>query len=370
MQSKLVVVLFALFSILLAPSPSRADVSPNEAAKMLPDKVGEHRARAGPANPDKALFEQLKPEDFRVVSAATRTYDAGHFTVTLVETRSDSAAYALLTEEARQMSPPQAVRPAYVGTAGMDSLGGVTFVKGAALVHVYMAARESGNKQAVLDFARLFADTLDKGEGEIPVLTKHLPDWEKTQGYATYSVSLGGLQRIVGNQPVLDAISFEGGAEAVSAVYGQSRLVVVEYTTPQIASNSDASINERIRQLREAGQPLPSAYRRVGNYSVFVFDAPDEKTAQQLIDQVSYEQVVQWLGTNPHWLERAQRQYTQKTASVIVAVLKASGLSLVLCFGVGALAGGLVFVRRRRRQASVEAYSDAGGMLRLNLDEM
>jgi len=37
---------------------------------------------------------------------------------------------------------------------------------------------------------------------------------------------------------------------------------------------------------------------------------------------------------------------------------------------VGGLFGALLFSRRRTRQRNIEAYSDAGGMLRLNLDEL
>jgi len=50
--------------------------------------------------------------------------------------------------------------------------------------------------------------------------------------------------------------------------------------------------------------------------------------------------------------------------------LKASGYAAVLCLGIGALIGGLLFNYRRSQQKDVTAFSDAGGMLRLNLDEL
>ena len=50
--------------------------------------------------------------------------------------------------------------------------------------------------------------------------------------------------------------------------------------------------------------------------------------------------------------------------------MKASGLSLVACLAIGGLMGTLLFTRRRAQQRAAEAYSDAGGMLRLNLDEI
>ena len=64
------------------------------------------------------------------------------------------------------------------------------------------------------------------------------------------------------------------------------------------------------------------------------------------------------------------RHYINTTLGVLVAVIKASGYVLILCLGTGALFGGLLFSYRRSQQKNVTAFSDAGGMLRLNLDEM
>ena len=66
-----------------------------------------------------------------------------------------------------------------------------------------------------------------------------------------------------------------------------------------------------------------------------MFDAPDEQTAKQLIDQVKYEQVVQWLGENPNIYKEAEKRYINTTLGVLVAVLKASGYALIACLGSG-----------------------------------
>src|SRR5207244_11797120 len=113
------------------------------------------------------------------------------------------------------------------------------------------------------------------------------------------------------------------------ANYDQSQLVIVEFTTPQISIDNDSRIWTAIAELKAKGEPTPTAYRRVGNYSVLVFNAPDEKTANALVEQVKYEQIVQWLGDDPHLAERLQRYFTQTSAGVLVAVLKSSGLSLI-----------------------------------------
>jgi len=219
-----------------------------------------------------------------------------------------------------------------------------------------------------VEFGRLLAGTFDKGEGEIPVLVKHLPNWETSQRNAVYAVNIGPLRETIPNQPILGEVSFEGGTEAVVAGYGQSQLVIVEFTTPQFSIDNDSRIWTKIAELKSQGQPTPGAYRRVGNYSVFVFNAPDEKTANALVEQVKYEQVVQWLGDDPHLYERLQRYLTRTSAGVLVAVLKSSGLSLLLCLAAGALIGTMLFRHRRAQRATL--YSDAGGSIRLNLDEL
>ena len=78
---------------------------------------------------------------------------------------------------------------------------------------------------------------------------------------------------------------------------------------------------------------------------------------------------MQWLGDNPNIFKEAQKRYINTTLGVLVAVLKASGFALITCLGMGGLFGALLFSYRRAQQKDV-AYSDAGGMLRLNLDEM
>jgi hypothetical protein len=103
---------------------------------------------------------------------------------------------------------------------------------------------------------------------------------------------------------------------------------------------------------------------------VFVFDAANEQAANQLIDQVQYQQVVQWLGRNPTLYDKAANEFTRTTLGVFIAVVKASGLVIIGSLGVGGLLGALLFRTRRKQQRMAHAYSDAGGMLRLNIDEL
>jgi hypothetical protein len=289
--------------------------------------------------------------------------------VEIVRSQSDSNAYSLFTlavKRLREGEQRAGLRPGEVGTASIVTARSISFFKGTTFARV---TNENGNtSEPAIALARLLAATFDKGEDDIPVLVKHLPDWQTAQRNAVYAVNIGALRDAISNQPILNELNFDGGTEAVTANYGQSQLVIVEFTTPQFSVDNDQRIAAKIQELRSQGQAVPSAYRRIGNYSVFVFNAPDQKTANDLIDQVKYEKVVQWLGEDPHLYERLQRYLAQTSAGVLAAVLKSSGLSLLLCLGIGTLIGALLFRRRRAQQAAL--YSDAGGGVRLNLDEL
>jgi len=297
------------------------------------------------------------------------TENGNRLLVEIVRLRSDSEAYSFLTVTARKMREEersQNMRLGNVGTASFIGPRSIVFFCDTTFARI--TNETAGNSDEVVALGHLLAETFGKGEDDVPVLVKHLPDWQATQPTAIYAVNVGPLRDAIPDQPILSELNFEGGTEAVSANYGQSQLVIVEFTTPQISIDNDQRILAKIQELKNQGQSAPSAYRRVGNYSVFVFNASDEKTANELIDQVKYQQVVQWLGEDPHLYEKLQRYFANTSAGVLLAVMESSGLSLLVCLGLGALLGGLLFRHRRAQQSA--SYSDAGGTVRLNLDEL
>lgn len=367
-------ILISSFLCLLSLAASAQTLSSKETGNLFPKTVGDFRSQA--VSPTVSLLKEFTPEDFNVRAAAESTFvspKGERLAVTIIKTQSQAGAFALLSEvSARMKSTGQSLTTEQgdIGISGIISSDHIAFYKGP--VFVSIEGRLAGNNgKGLQDFARAFAGTLEDAENEIPVLVKHLPDWEKVQERAIYAVTPQALQKAVGQQPILEAVSFDGGAEAVTANYDNARLVIIEFTTPQIAADNDAKIMERIKQLREGGQPLPSAYRRVGNYSVFVFGAPDEMVASKLIDDVKYEQSIQWLGENPLAWARAEKQHTREAVSLILGIAKTIGFFVALCLGGGGIVGGIAFLKRRAQQrASAETFSDAGGMLRLNIDEI
>lgn len=361
--------LLVLSMLSLAPLlASGQEVSPISAGKMLPASVGDFRAGGKPEAPATEIPRHL-------AASANRSYvskDGKKFSVELYVTNTDSAAYGALTRKRTELAS-SGVAAANVGTDGFTyqdgSANNLTFFKGKALVTV----RDDGKSQdldVIRNFGRALAETLDKGEAEIPSLVKHMPGWPGTQDRTLYLLNHEEVREAFTNQNVIDSLNFATGTEAAVTNYDGSRLLLLEFKTPQLASDNDQRIVARIQELRSSGQAVPAAYRRVGNYSVFVFDAPNEQAANQLIDQVQYQQVVQWLGRNPTLYDKAANEFTRTTLGVFIAVVKASGLVILGSLAVGGLLGALLFRFRRKQQRMAQAYSDAGGMLRLNIDEL
>lgn len=201
----------------------------------------------------------------------------------------------------------------------------------------------------------------------IPVLVKHLPEWKNVRNSVTFTNNVDDLRKALGDRPVYDLIDFSGGTEAVTASYPQGKLLIVEYATPQ---GSSVMNDKTAQRLSEIGQTQNIFYRRIGNYNVFVFDAADEAAANALLDQVKYEKEVQWLGENPFLQSRAEYAFVQTTSDIFVATTLAIIMGLGLSILLGIFVGVIFFYLRDQKRSTMEAFSDAGGMTRLNLDEL
>ena len=364
----------ALLGVLLALTANGvfAETPNADLLPLFPERLGSYRRTELPTAAD-ALIQQgvIKTSAEQLTGQAT--YAGGgnqRLLVEIVRSHQDAEAYSLLSivaADARSKGSKVELTSAY-GTAGFADKDQVGFFKG--LDFVRITNLNPSNSSGLEPFAKALAETIDKGEAEIPALVKHLPMQDQSQKVATFLTRFNGIQILVPNQTVLSAVETGGDADAAFADLGSSKVLIIEYNTPQLAKENDGKIIAKIHDLWTLGQPAPIGYRRVGNYSVFVFDAADDATAKQLIDQVKYEQIVQWLGRNPYIYQEAQKQYVETTLGVFVAVVKASGFAFLGCIGLGGLLGTLLFSRRRAQQRAREAYSDAGGMLRLNIDEL
>ena len=92
--------------------------------------------------------------------------------------------------------------------------------------------------------------------------------------------------------------------------------------------------------------------------------------ANELFDRIKYEKVVQWLGEDPTLLQRAERAMVKTTADMFLSTATAIVLGLGFALLTGIIVGLVFYYIRLNQRASMKEFSDAGGMIRLNLDEL
>lgn len=204
-------------------------------------------------------------------------------------------------------------------------------------------------------------------EDGVPVLVKHLPERESVIGGITFATDIETLRACVGDRPVFDLVEFTGGTEAASARYEAGTLVLIEYTNPQASTLADERFRARMAELPPNSGIV---YRRIGNYGAFVFDVADEAAAGELLDRVKYEKTVQWLGEDPFLIKRFERYMVSSFKDIFFSTVLfiLAGLATAI---LGGFAAGILFYRtRERRRATRTAFTDAGGMTRLNLDDL
>ncbi|HMO80560.1 MAG TPA: hypothetical protein PKD24_07190 [Pyrinomonadaceae bacterium] len=200
----------------------------------------------------------------------------------------------------------------------------------------------------------------------LPVILKHLPAENKVEGTAAFINDRTTLEDILGPRPLLQSVVFGDGTEAATAMYPVGRLLIIEYTTPQSASAADAEFLSALASSPDSA----TAYRRIGNYSVFVFDGYDPPAALGLIDQVKYTKQIHWLGEDPFLLQKLERYFAITAKDVAISTV----LWIFMFVGIAVVLGlivGVVYYRFRERQRlNQTAFSDAGGLTRLNLDDL
>src|SRR4030095_4329715 len=181
----------ALMAVLcLLAVMAQADPPSAELTKILPADFGSFH-RATPIRTVTTLVKDdiLHPEYFPAsldpkappvfiggeAEYASQTGDK--FLIEVVRFQTDSEAFSLLTLTARKASggsPSPEIKLGDVGTANVSASRGVSFFRGTTFARV---TSTEGNSKAADELARLLAATLEKGEDEVPVLVKHLPEW-------------------------------------------------------------------------------------------------------------------------------------------------------------------------------------------------
>ncbi|HWX43022.1 MAG TPA: DUF6599 family protein [Blastocatellia bacterium] len=341
------------------------------AAGLLPDSLGGIRAtsEAKVYSPDDlaSLVGNNAGiyREYHVVSGIARSY--GVVRAEIYQTVNTAGAFGLFTCSSAGKE---------TGTQPGGEAGGVPAAEGRVFwqgnYFVYLKSTQPQNPPAGNTLARI-AGSISAILGppappRLPSLLDSLPQAQGAAGEARYFLGPAGLAAYVG--PVADTFEFRGDAEAVMKEYEQPaasplKLLIVEFHTPQFAYDAMARVKAYVDSLPTDDQDH-IVLRREGNYIVEATNVTDRDAAGRLVEEVKYPYVVKWL-RNP-LLPTHDPFQGQKTAQILLSTFGILGLLLTGGLFGGLAVGTAVFIKRRKQQR--EVFSDAGGMLRLDIEPL
>lgn len=320
-------------------------------------------------------------QEYDVTGAASRLY--GGAQITVFETAKPFAAFGLFSYHVGSGANQQA-KGRVIGSGSAALADAFVFWKSGYFVKI---ANVSGKRTAPANYAALAAAIAAKipennRDAERPTLLGSLPQDSLVTGSERYV--LGGAALGTSVAGAGEWFPFDGEAEAVVADYqpgatqtaatAKTRaaslpavapitLMIVEYHTPQFATQAMVQVESRIAALSEE-ERARVIVQRVGNFLVAATGVTEREFARQLIAKIEYPYVVKWL-QNPA-IPTDDPFRVQKAATMLVSTITIIGLTGLIVLAGGSLVGTFIFMRRRKQQRAV--FSDAGGMLRLQLD--
>jgi hypothetical protein len=213
-----------------------------------------------------------------------------------------------------------------------------------------------------------------------PPLPSHLPSRDQIAGSSVYVVGPEGLGRVDAFKDLTGVVSFAGGAEAAASSYKQgeqaTQLLIMEFHTPQLSVDAEGRLKSHIDSLNPADK-AQRQLRRIGNYLAEVVGDP--RLAEGLLSQIRYHPKVYWEGKRMSAIPLAYRppdaaalEEAAKTAQFLLQTFYGIGVMTFSAIALGIVTGGIFFYwrRYRRRRLGLDQYfSDAGGTVRLNLDD-
>ncbi|MBO0719460.1 MAG: hypothetical protein J2P41_01470 [Blastocatellia bacterium] len=344
----------------------RSQKTQTEQTELLPgNPVGEwhaiNRTRTLKSDEWSVLPAAAIYEEYGLQRLHSRVYAKGgdKATVEIFEMLFPSGAYGLYTFDQGSLSPHR--REFYQGN--------------------YLISIDSGLKDDEFDAA--IAEILKKGaamnSGRLPSLPSHLPERNKIAGTEKYLVGPAALAQLKGFSGLKDVVKFAGGVEIASADYhngdGTMGLMIIEYQTTQTAGDGLKALTKYLDSQVDKENRL---LKRVGNYLVYAINVKDSTDAGNLISQVKYDYRIYWEGRRMSDVPLEFRApdpavigEANKTLMIMVRSFYWVGALMSGSILIGLLAGGTFFYLRRYRRRKLgldDLFSDAGGTVRLNLD--
>lgn len=352
--------------VAVAPAPLLTDrlagvKATGETKQFSPDKLSEI---AG----DKADILR----EYRVTSATFRKY--GSAQVELFEASDRFAAYGLFSFFVEAKATANAAPE--IGSGSARASGGLIFHKGRYFVRITGPASNSTQVRLAQEITQKILPSDD----DLPPLVKSVSAPAAVAEGRNYKPVMQITRYFLGPQSLAsylergrEMFEFFGDAEAVVVEYtsadatatvnSSAKMVIVEYHTPQFATDAMTRVNSYLDSL-PADERDRIVVKRVGNFIVGTVSFTDREFAAQLIDSVEYPYTVKWLRNPLLATNDPFRQH--KAAEMLLSTFGILGLILGTVFVFGTAFGAVIFIRRRRQQR--QAFSDAGGMLRLDID--
>ena len=390
------------------PEPA-AQIAPNPPASLLPVSLG-----ALPTTGDVKEFrtDNLRElaagmerifREYRVIAAASRDY--GRVKAEVFQTQNQFAAFGLFSFLAGATKHQPEMQP--FGTESARVGNGILFWKG----NVFVRLQDTTTKTSAENLpprrswtsgenlARAISDAIVTPNASVkyPTLLDSLPAASKLPGSEQYFLGPESLNADVAHSR--EMFDFVGETEAVTADYTQSAasigtqgnpipdqatrdsqpaktaqavpdnlpltLVIVECHTPEFATDELARVTDYVTSLTENEQQQ-IVFKRTGNYIIAAVNVRDRELAEGLINSIQYPYTVKWL-RNPLWPTNDPFR-TQKAAQMLLSTFGLLGLIILTVILGGSIFGASVFLKRRKQQR--EIFSDAGGMLRLDIEPL
>ncbi len=352
------------------PQPATAKTSDNQAARrgLLPDVIGSAWRATGPA-------KKLSAEQYKVVQGAEACLEYG---LQSVMTRAYSSRQDSALIEVFEMRYPSGAYGLFTFNRGTLPPGRTEFYSGSYVVRVAGSSAESAPDQALVS---ALAQSLAQAPADLSPLPSHLSEKNRVAESEKYLVGPVALTDLKQFADLKDVISFTGGAEAVTAQYenggGQMSLLIVDCYTPQLAADNYNRLKSHLESL-SPDEKASRLSKRIGNYVVLAVGVRDSSAAEAVLKEIKYAPRVYWEGDrfnsipyeyrppDPLALEEARR-----TGTFLITTFYMISLMILGSVLLGIIAGGSFFFWRRyqrRRLGFEDAFSDAGGTIRLNLD--
>ncbi len=335
----------------------------------LPDKLGANfvslgKAQTLSAEQSSALPDGAVYKEFGLESLTSGRYTDGKSTITVeaFQMKFDSDAFGLFTYN-----------------RGLQLENRHEFFTGRHFVSISSESIQSISLEPVIQSLK---ENLNSSNSDPSPLPSHLPEAGKVAGSEKYLVGPVALAKTQEFSDLKEVVNFSGGTEAAIAKYsngnGTFSLMIVEYHTPQLATDGEAQFQNYFGKLSEQ-ERSQRLLKRIGNYLAITTAVQDFAGAEKIVSAIKYTPVVYWEARKITDIPEAFRppdplaiQEASETANMIVRTFYWIGVMLFGAIVLGIISGSIFFYwnRYRRRKLGLDnMFSDSGGAVRLNLEE-